>query len=584
MIAAFDTERCWTGQIAFAPDGRTLAQATHKGVFLWDPGTRKLRRRLESGWAQIAFASDSKSLFTLGSLLERWDLETGKPLYPDTRSLGHVGAVRGVMWTSDGRSVLTCGADRTVRLWERAGGKHRVLLTGTSLVLPLDQDPGARFVLTQGEGSAFTLIEAETGREVRQFQMPQKIDCLTVPAAARITLDGRTLAALGTTTRPPSGGTLLFEEQEPLRAWDIATGKETLAQTVPCGVLGCGAAFSPNGRYVVRASYPELHPVRSGTVRPLIDAPNNVCRPVAFSPDGRLLAIPEPAEDGFAAKGVCIHEVLTGRRITRMEAALGYCKAPAFSSDGQLLAASGIDALYVWEASTGRLLLRVPVQGRLTNWTGQQFAECLAFAPDGLTLATGHADGTVLLWDLKAAWDRRVAPRKPADPAACWADLAALDPRKAAQASDSLAADPPTSLPLLRERLRPVKIEARWLAERLADLDHESFDKREAATQDLKRVVEILESELEQERKKTTSAEVRRRLAEVLATERPAVPPPEAMRSLRAVAILERIGSGEAKALLQTLADGSPGAELTIEAKAALARLARRIPAAPKPD
>jgi WD40 repeat protein len=575
-LAALDSERCWTGQILFTPDGRTLAQATDKGVLLWDVGTRKLRRRLESGWSRIAFASDGKSLFTLGPLLERWDLETGKSLYPDTRALGHVGAVQGVLWTADGRSILTCGADKTVRLWDRAGGKHRVLRTDTALVLPLDQDPGARFVLAQGEGGAFAVIEAETGREVRRFQMPQAIDCLTVPAAARITPDSRTLLALGTTTKPPTGSYDPFEQPEPLRAWDVATGKETLAQTIRCGLLGCGAAFSPNGRYVVRASYPELHPVRSGTVRPLIDAPKNACRPVVFSPDGRLLAIPEPAEDGFAAKGTRIHEVLTGRPVTRMEAALGYCKAPAFSPAGQLLAASGLDALWVWEATTGRLLLRLPVEGRLANWTGQRFAECLAFAPNGRTLATGHGDGTVLLWDLKAAWEKRSTPKKLADRAACWVDLAALDARKAIEAVESLTADPPTSLPLLREHLRPVKIEARWLAERLADLDHESFDKRETATEDLKRVVEILESELEQERKKTTSEEVRRRLAEVLATERLAVPAPEAMRSLRAVAILERIGSGEAKVLLQTLADGSPGAELTVEAKAALARLAKR--------
>jgi hypothetical protein len=163
-------------------------------------------------------------------------------------------------------------------------------------------------------------------------------------------------------------------------------------------------------------------------------------------------------------------------------------------------------------------------------------------------------------------------PQGPVEAAACWTDLAAADPRTAWAALQRLASDPETALPLLRRQLRPEKIEARWLADRLADLDSDDFATREAATRELQRVVESVEADLQKARARATSPEVRRRLDDVLEAPRAAVPPPEVVRTLRAVAVLERIGSDAAKELLATLAAGTSGAPLTREARAALAR------------
>ena len=48
-------------------------------------------------------------------------------------------------------------------------------------------------------------------------------------------------------------------------------------------------------------------------------------------------------------------------------------------------------------------------------------------------------------------------------------------------------------------------------------------------------------------------------------------------RALRAIEVLESVGTGEARGLLEALAKGAPGARVTEEAEASLDRLRRRV-------
>jgi truncated hemoglobin YjbI len=67
-----------------------------------------------------------------------------------------------------------------------------------------------------------------------------------------------------------------------------------------------------------------------------------------------------------------------------------------------------------------------------------------------------------------------------------------------------------------------------------------------------------------------------RRLIESVLAEPPTVQVPEKCRQLRAVRILEAIGTAEAQQVLEMLATDTAESRLTQEAKAALRRLARR--------
>jgi hypothetical protein len=80
----------------------------------------------------------------------------------------------------------------------------------------------------------------------------------------------------------------------------------------------------------------------------------------------------------------------------------------------------------------------------------------------------------------------------------------------------------------------------------------------------------------------TQSAEVRSRINQLLkAIDEWVVADPDALRSLRAIWVLERIGTPEARAVLEDLAKGAPEARQTQEAQAALDFLDKRDAAKP---
>jgi hypothetical protein len=204
----------------------------------------------------------------------------------------------------------------------------------------------------------------------------------------------------------------------------------------------------------------------------------------------------------------------------------------------------------------------------------------MALAPDGRTVATGHVDSTILLWDLPAPTPHRPsAPLNPDQLAAYWTDLAGADASRAFLTITRLTDVPEQAVELLKGRLRPVRApSSEELGRHIAELDSPQFARREAATKQLSELGELAEGAL---RKALSKAplEVRRRIEGLLALP-PLARTPEARRHLRAIRVLESIGTREAETLLRMLAEGAPEARVTQDAKATLDRLARHPAAA----
>jgi WD40 repeat protein len=577
--------RSYPCHLAFSPDGKKVALGTWTEAQLWDVASMKLERRIATASRHVAFAPDGKSLYTLGNMLLRWDLASGKLLYDDLRDQGHVGPVGSLAFAPDSRSIVSAGEDETLRVWNLDKLTHRVLATEakagrfqtrggrytiTGAAGPLFFTPDGQYLFSDGTNATVDMIEVATGNVVRTFNLPQPNNSLSVLRATRLTDDGRTLLALANwqlITRPAA-------EDEPLRGWDVNTGKEVLSKTLTSYGQSC-TEFSPDGRVLVKR-YRGFQSLKSGGELKFAP-PCDAADAFSFSPDSRLLAATVRGKDFEPAREMRIYEVLTGRQVALIQGPLGYSHTPVFGPDSRVLALAGSDALNIWDAVSGELLTRLPVKGQLPHWTAEGFASSVAFAPDGKSIATGHSNGTVLIWDCAPVFRVQAPPNASVNVAGCWAALAELDAAGAFAALRQLAAVPDKTLPLLRQEIRPIKpMEPEWIATRLSDLNSTTFSIREAAQRELIKVASIVEADLKRAAEMPPSLEVRDRIAAILETlnKSLATPPsPAELRSLRALTLLERIGSREAKQLLTDLAGGAPGARLTEDAKSALRRL-----------
>jgi hypothetical protein len=113
----------------------------------------------------------------------------------------------------------------------------------------------------------------------------------------------------------------------------------------------------------------------------------------------------------------------------------------------------------------------------------------------------------------------------------------------------------------------------------LAGLDSDTFTVRQKATRELQALGELARPALKRALEKTSSIEVRQRAEKLLRNPKDLTP--DQLRGIRAVEVLERIATPEARSVLEALAKGLPEARLTEEAKAALKRLSPALLAKP---
>jgi WD domain, G-beta repeat len=242
-------------------------------------------------------------------------------------------------------------------------------------------------------------------------------------------------------------------------------------------------------------------------------------------------------------------------------------QALAFAPDGRRLAVGTPDGgIHLLDTAMGQ------PSGKLAGHRG--IIHALQFAPDGKTLYSASGDTTVLGWDMTRVPPLAALPLVHLP--AAWTDLADTDGAKAHRAVWSLVQSREQALPFLTARLRPAPmVETKQLRRWFAELDSDDFDTRDAAARALQKLGPQIETEVNSALKDTIPLETRRRLEQLLTTMHAALPP-EDLPLLRAVQVLERIGTPAARTLLQSLAKGAAGARLTREARESLERLAQR--------
>jgi WD40 repeat protein len=334
---------------------------------------------------------------------------------------GHTKDVSGVAFYPDGKTLASASWDRTIRLWDVTTGEQRETLA--------EQFNAFRALAGSRDGSA--LVAEDTGGEVTLWVKGSNRPVVLAGAGRPLAFspDGKLLAA-GTTLWDVTkrkkvadlegaygerrclaflpGGKVIAprgqgEDGQTLILWDVA-GRRRKGLDLPADSYVAALAAAPNGRTIAvcrvadrREAVIELWDFHSPKGERLSGGRKNMGAPLAFSPNGRLLA-------GAGSRGtVVLRDMRTRKEYWTFTGGETDPQCLAFSADGRFLAVGGGGpVISIWE-------IPEEFRGRFSDLPSFEQADwlqaeaglrCLALRPDGKELALGTDDNRVQLWEI----------------------------------------------------------------------------------------------------------------------------------------------------------------------------------------
>ena len=353
--------------LLFSRDGKTFMSGHSDGmIYQWATGS--------SNWLAtfMVDATDRKHPPGLSNAAKR-EFQGFSPgeEYIDTIALSSSGKTLASASHKDDRSII--------RLWHLETG--RVLLTLSNLTT-LAFSPDGSMLASANDNKTIQLWDMNTGTSLSTFNVKGGISRLVFSP------DRKTLAVEG--------------QDANLRLWDIPTRDLRTAIT---GYMDSVEALAYSSDSTTLASGHWGGEIRvwnttTGTYLSILtENKNDALKALAFSPNGKILASSSEWPDI-----VQLWDVNTGRQLSATEPHLSTFKKlfpsadfiEALSKDGSTLARMQGDMgtrITLTDVATGHEFLLTDQADSVT---------ALAFSPDGRTLASGSAFGTILFWDLTA--------------------------------------------------------------------------------------------------------------------------------------------------------------------------------------
>lgn len=382
----------------------------------------------------------------------------------------------------------------------------------------------------------------------------------------------------------PDSKILVARAARGLVLWDTASYEE-------CNVCGnqafgdvCAFALAADAKTVVTEYHLDVPPAE-GEVRGKHEGKQEITAAIWSFPDGKYLGrVGEVTKWHYRKADV----YMPGRKLDELGLRTGEFRARLWSGNHYFF-------LPRYEANSYLTISSTPRTIRLCDATSGKVLQCLrdfengavlsvALSLDGNRLAAtgqvemGKSVRRLVLWDVshfnRACW-REAVDLKANQLENFWNDLANPSLPTAHRAMRAFVNTPAQAVTFLKGRLRPVAKECD-VPKVIRQLDSNDFKIRRKAAKELEAVGAVALSGLEKALRSRPSVEFRLRAERLLTKLQKQPIPREELRGLRAIDVLEHIGTPEARAVLDTMGKGASSSGQTQEARAALRRLERK--------